>query len=70
MLDVILKRKLLTTSKSYHFYGVPDELQNFIKYCRKLGFYDAPDYEYLRQILYDMANKNNLTLDYKYDWYD
>jgi len=48
MLDVVLKRKLLTTSKSYHFYGVPDELENFIKYCRKLGFYDTPDYEYLR----------------------
>ena len=48
--------------------GCPKELEVFIDYIKHLGFTEVPDYDYLRQILKNIMEKNNLNLDYYFDW--
>ena len=46
----------------------PEEFKTFIKYARGLKFEETPNYDYLRILLKQIRNKNNLTINYKYDW--
>jgi len=49
--------------------GCPEEFMTFIQYSRDLKFEDKPNYEYLRKILRQIRNKNNLIYNYdKFDW--
>ena len=49
--------------------GFPDEFKTFIQYARDLKFEDRPDYSYLKNILRQICEKNQLTFNYnKYDW--
>ena len=50
--------------------GCPKELEIFIDYIKNLGFTEVPDYDYLRQILKNILEKNNMSLDYYFDWDD
>ena len=48
---------------------MPDEFKTFIQYARDLKFEDRPDYSYLKNIIRQMYEKNQLTFNYnKYDW--
>lgn len=40
--------------------GCPDELVDFLRYCRKLDFEATPDYSYLRQLVRDAMGPLNL----------
>lgn len=44
--------------------GCPKEFMTFIQYSRNLKFEDKPDYKYLRNILEQIRNKNNLIFNY------
>ena len=49
--------------------GIPDEFKTFIQYARDLKFEDRPDYSYLKDIIRQMCEKNQLIFNYnKYDW--
>ena len=51
------------------FNGFPIELVTFINYCRKLGYDEEPDYDYLTNLFKDIIiNQLNEEIDYKYDW--
>ena len=49
--------------------GLPDEFKIFIQYARDLKFEDSPDYSYLKKLIKQICEKNQLTFDYnKFDW--
>ncbi len=48
--------------------GLPKELETFISYVRNLEFTELPNYNYLKQLLKTILSKNNLCIDYYFDW--
>lgn len=46
----------------------PDEFATYIKYCQKLNFEDAPDYNYVKKLFKDLFIQQQFELDYIYDW--
>lgn len=48
--------------------GLPEEILNFLKHCRKLEFEEEPNYEYLRKLLKQTMEKERFQYDYDYDW--
>ena len=49
--------------------GFPEEFITFIQYARDLKFEDRPDYSYLKNLLRQICEKNQLSFNYnKYDW--
>lgn len=48
--------------------GLPKEISLILEYSRRLKFEEKPDYNALRQILRDLAYRNDIEFDYVYDW--
>ena len=48
--------------------GLPEEFGTYLSYTRSLGFEDAPDYEYCRQLFTDGLRRIDCDYDFKYDW--
>ena len=46
--------------------GLPSEFCDYINYCRKLGFEEDPDYNYLRNLFYQILKKNDQLPDIKF----
>ncbi|XP_050444026.1 casein kinase I-like [Adelges cooleyi] len=47
--------------------GYP-EMAEYLKYSRRLDFFEEPNYDYLRQLFIDSIKKNSLTDDQQFDW--
>lgn len=47
--------------------GLPQCFNDFIVHVKSLGFYDKPDYKYLKNILLTTAKKNKIKLHYEWD---
>jgi len=47
--------------------GAP-ELEQYIQYCRQLGFTDQPDYEHLKGLLNSAMTRTGRRMDLSYDW--
>ena len=64
-----IKEKKISTSLDSLCQGLPDEFKIFIQYARDLKFEDRPDYSFLKSIIRQMCEKNQLSFNYnKYDW--
>ena len=64
-----IKEKKINTSLDDLCQGFPDEFKTFIQYARNIKFEEMPDYSYLRNIIRQMCEKNQLSFNYnKYDW--
>ena len=50
------------------FIKIPVQIQNFVKYCRNLGFAQDPDYKLMNYYFYDLMNKLNLEVDNNFSW--
>ncbi|RZF36315.1 hypothetical protein LSTR_LSTR006579 [Laodelphax striatellus] len=48
--------------------GFPDEVGNFLRYARRLDFFDKPDYELLRKTFRELFERKGYTDDGIYDW--
>ena len=49
--------------------GFPSEFITYFNYCRNLEFESAPDYQYLKQLFKDIANREGILLQKEgYDW--
>ena len=48
--------------------GCPDEILQFITYCRDLAYNAKPDYSYLRRLCRDLFFKKGYECDFTYDW--
>ena len=48
--------------------GYPIEFNQYITYCRKLGFEEEPDYAYLKSLFGKVMNSNGYQYDSIFDW--
>ncbi|MEQ2175836.1 Casein kinase I isoform gamma-2, partial [Goodea atripinnis] len=46
----------------------PEEMATYLRYVRRLDFFEKPDYEYLRKLFTDLFDRNGYIFDYQYDW--
>ena len=63
-----IKEKKVTTQLSDLCKGFPEETQTFISYARELRFEDKSDYSYLKKLIRQMADRENIQFDYDFDW--
>ncbi|XP_076675576.1 casein kinase I gish isoform X5 [Andrena cerasifolii] len=48
--------------------GHPEEMATYLRYVRRLDFFETPDYEYLRNLFYDLYEKRGFADDEEFDW--
>jgi len=46
----------------------PDELATYLRYVRRLDFFETPDYDYLRKLFLDLMVKKGWECDWEFDW--
>jgi casein kinase 1 gamma len=50
------------------FFSLSDELATYLRYVRRLDFFETPDYDYLRKLFTDLIEKMNYDCDWEFDW--
>ncbi|XP_023245023.1 casein kinase I isoform X4 [Copidosoma floridanum] len=48
--------------------GHPEEMATYLRYVRRLDFFDTPDYEYLRKLFLDLYERRGYLQDGEFDW--
>ncbi|XP_023268354.1 casein kinase I-like [Seriola lalandi dorsalis] len=43
-------------------------MATYLRYVRRLDFFEKPDYDYLRKLFTDLFDRNGYIFDYQYDW--
>uniref|UniRef100_A0A8C9Q609 non-specific serine/threonine protein kinase n=1 Tax=Spermophilus dauricus TaxID=99837 RepID=A0A8C9Q609_SPEDA len=44
------------------------EMATYLRYVRRLNFFEKPDYDYLRKLFTDLFDRKGYMFDYEYDW--
>eukprot|EP01136_Pigoraptor_vietnamica_P036485 Opistho-1_new@103136 len=63
-----ISEKKMSTPVEVLCKGYPPEFATYLNYCRSLRFDETPDYGYLRQLLRDVFQRENMVYDYVFDW--
>lgn len=45
-----------------------EEMATYLRYVRRLDFFEKPDYDYLRKLFTDLFDRNGYVFDFQYDW--
>ncbi|XP_078049120.1 casein kinase I gish isoform X2 [Augochlora pura] len=48
--------------------GHPEEMAKYLRYVRRLDFFETPDYEYLRNLFKELFQKRGFLDDGEFDW--
>jgi len=48
--------------------GYPEELSTYLRYVRRLDFFETPDYDYLRRMFHDLFERKGYVDDGEFDW--
>lgn len=48
--------------------GYPEEFATYLRYVRRLDFFETPDYNYLRKLFEDLFHRENYVDDGEFDW--
>ena len=46
----------------------PEEFANYLRYVRRLDFFETPDYDYLRRLFQDLFDRKGYVDDGEFDW--
>ncbi|MEE6516597.1 hypothetical protein FKM82_026166, partial [Ascaphus truei] len=46
----------------------PEEMATYLRYVRRLDFFEKPDYDYLRTLFSELFERRGYSFDYVYDW--
>ncbi|XP_065188761.1 casein kinase I-like [Sycon ciliatum] len=46
----------------------PEEMSTYLRYVRRLDFYETPDYDYLRKLFRDLFDRKGYSDDGTFDW--
>jgi casein kinase 1 gamma len=46
----------------------PEELATYLRYVRRLDFFETPDYDYLRKLFSDLCERKGYVDDGEFDW--
>lgn len=57
-----------TTSIDVLCEGYPEEFATYLRYVRRLDFFETPDYNYLRKLFEDLFHRENYVDDGEFDW--
>uniref|UniRef100_A0A2K5PG29 Protein kinase domain-containing protein n=1 Tax=Cebus imitator TaxID=2715852 RepID=A0A2K5PG29_CEBIM len=45
-----------------------EEMATYLRYVRRLDFFEKPDYDYLRKLFTDLFDRSGVVFDYEYYW--
>jgi len=48
--------------------GYPEEFATYLRYVRRLDFFETPDYDYLKKLFVDLFEREGHQDDQEYDW--
>ncbi|CAG0917600.1 unnamed protein product [Notodromas monacha] len=48
--------------------GHPEEMATYLRYVRRLDFFETPDYEYLRRLFQDLFERKGFIEDGEFEW--
>uniref|UniRef100_A0A915KE97 non-specific serine/threonine protein kinase n=1 Tax=Romanomermis culicivorax TaxID=13658 RepID=A0A915KE97_ROMCU len=48
--------------------GFPDEFSMYVRYARRLDFFETPDYDYCYNLFKSIMDRNGWTYDNEFDW--
>lgn len=48
--------------------GHPEEMASYLRYVRRLDFFETPDYENLRRSFRDLFDRRGFVDDGEFDW--
>ena len=46
----------------------PEEMATYLRYVRRLDFFETPDYDYLRKLFQDLCDRKGYVDDGEFDW--
>lgn len=46
----------------------PEEFATYLRYVRRLDFFETPDYDYLRKLFQDLFERKGYLDDGEFDW--
>lgn len=46
----------------------PEEFATYLRYVRRLDFFETPDYDYLRRLFQDLFDRKSYVDDGEFDW--
>lgn len=48
--------------------GHPEEFATYLRYVRRLDFFETPDYDFLRRLFQDLFDRKGYVDDGEFDW--
>ena len=50
--------------------ALSEEFATYLRYVRRLDFFETPDYAYLKKMFLGLMEKNGMECDWRFDWAD